>query len=84
MSKFNLQISNHVKFAEFLPVLTEYVKIIKAMNYLRTNCLIDLYNTADARRAYLHERILEIAETTRDDKEFNLQLSLFCDEMLSL
>lgn len=62
-------------------LIMEYMTIIRAMGIFRMSCPAE-YEFLDKQRRELHNELLKAVGTTREDKNFELELALLTEELM--
>ena len=71
-------------FKELAPILTEYIRIIKLMQTSRQCFNLKSYEQYNKTRTQLHDKILKLAHKDREDKDFEIQLAMFVEDLINL
>ncbi len=62
-------------------LLLEYLTVIKKMVVMREMSIVR-YGELDLKRRKIHDKILQYANVSRDNFDFNYELAMFCEGLL--
>ena len=62
-------------------LLLEYLTVIKKMVVMREMSIVR-YGELDLKRRKIHDQILQYANVSRDNFDFNYELAMFCEGLL--
>ncbi len=71
------------KYIQNVPqeLLLEYLTVIKKMVVMREMSIVR-YGELDLKRRKIHDQILQYANVSRDNFDFNYELAMFCEGLL--
>lgn len=71
------------KYIQLVPqeLLLEYLTVIKKMVVMREMSIVR-YGELDQERKKIHDQILQFANVSRDNFDFQYELAMFCEGLL--